>query len=155
MTPRPEPGHAPSAAEVAHDLLSVLWGDEVPTIEALAQALDRLLARSHDVPMADCADEDHDPPPVDGAALYRDVAQRFPDLGLYRVTDPLASIDEALMMADAIDDLADITRDLRQVVWHATNLGADDAAWSFRLLFPHWGRHARELALYLHARCWG
>lgn len=155
MTLRPEPGRAPSAAEIAHDFLSVLWGGDVPTIEILAQALDRPLARSHDVGMADCADEDRDPPPVDGTALYRDVARRFPDLGMYRVTDPLASIDEALMIADAIDDLADITRDLREVVWRDTHMGANDAAWSFRLLYPHWGRHARELALYLHARSWG
>jgi hypothetical protein len=59
------------------------------------------------------------------------------------------------MMGDAIDDLADLTLDMREVVWLAEHVGLDDAHWSFRLHYFHWGRHARELALYLHSRQFG
>lgn len=58
------------------------------------------------------------------------------------------------MVGDAIDDLADLTLDMREVVWLADHVGVDDAHWSYRLHFFHWGRHARELSLYLHARLW-
>ncbi|HET6941361.1 MAG TPA: hypothetical protein VFH89_04275 [Sphingomicrobium sp.] len=59
------------------------------------------------------------------------------------------------MVGDAVDDLTDITQDMRAVVWFADNVGRDDAHWAFRLFFFHWGRHARELSLYLHARRFG
>jgi hypothetical protein len=57
-------------------------------------------------------------------------------------------------MGDAIDDLADIILDVREVVWLADQLTLDDAHWAFRLHFFHWGQHARELLLYLQARQW-
>ena len=80
------------------------------------------------------------------------VAERFPAYGYYPVADPAASPGEAAMTGDAIDDLLDITLAMREVVWRAENLGVADAVWYFRLDYFHWGRHARELALYLHAR---
>ncbi|WP_426261726.1 hypothetical protein [Sphingomonas sp. DC1100-1] len=142
----------PSAAEIAQEFLLAVWDNETPSIKALSQSLDRLLARSHDIPFADCSDEDRDPPKIDIPALYQEVAVRFPDLGMYPVADPLAPLDDDKMMADAIDDIADITRDLREVIWREAHLGVDDANWYFRIMFFHWGRHARELSLYLHAR---
>ena len=57
-------------------------------------------------------------------------------------------------MGDAINDLADLTLDMREVCWLAEHAGVDDAHWSFRLHFFHWGLHARELSFYLHARLW-
>jgi hypothetical protein len=56
------------------------------------------------------------------------------------------------MMADAIDDLANITGDMREVVWCAEHVSMDDANFMFRLLFIHWGQHARRSAYYLHDR---
>lgn len=53
------------------------------------------------------------------------------------------------------DDLSDLTLDMREVVWTAEHLGIDDAHFAFRLLFFHWGQHARELSLYLSSRLWG
>lgn len=81
--------------------------------------------------------------------------------GAFRATeltplaDPTKSLDDALMMADAIDDLADLTSDMREVVWIAEHLGIDDAHFTFRVLFSHWGQHVRELSLYLCGRLWG
>jgi hypothetical protein len=143
------------AASIAHEFLAVVWDGDPPAHEVLLQALDRLLARSHEVSFADCADAEDEPPTIDGPALYHSVALRFPDLGMYPVADPLASVEDDKMLADAVDDLADITKDLREVGWRDEHLGADAAAWCFRLLYFHWARHARELGLYLHARQFG
>ena len=142
---------SPSIAAAAH-FLDVVWNGEAPGDEALLAALDRLLAAYHGAPDTGPSDTELEAPRSGGPALYREVANRFPDYGLYPVSDPTASPGEAGMTGDAIDDLADLTSDMREVVWLAENIGADDAHWSLRLLYFHWGRHARELALYLHAR---
>jgi hypothetical protein len=140
------------AVEAARHFLSVVWEGDAPTDAMLLEALDRLVVAYHATPDADVSDHDLEAPRQDRASLYKEASERFPGYGLYPVADPFASIDEALGMGDAIDDLADITSDMREVVWLADQLALDDAHWVFRLLFSHWGRHARELALYLHAR---
>lgn len=71
-----------SAADIAREFLSVVWDGEALDVETVSRALDRLLAQSHDVSFLDCAENDRDPPAVDGPALFRDVAQRFPDYGI-------------------------------------------------------------------------
>jgi hypothetical protein len=143
------------AASIANEFLSVVWDGSPPDNETLLRALDRLLSRSHEVLNAHCADDDTEPPTTDGPALFQAAALRFPKFGMYPVVDPLASIDDDKMLACAVDDIADITRDLREVIWRDEHLGSDDAAWCFRLLYFHWARHARELSLYLHARQFG
>lgn len=151
----PDPlDHSP-AIEAARNFLTVAWEGPAPTDAALSAALDRLLTAYHAAPGAAPSDSDREAPGRDYPSLYKEVAARFPDYGLYPVADPMGQPNEAVMMADAIDDLADLTSDMREVVWFVENLGTDDAYRAFRLHFPHWGRHARELSLYLHARQFG
>jgi hypothetical protein len=143
------------AVEAARQFLSAVWDGEPPTDEALLFALDRLVAAFHHTPEAGPADTDLEAPRAGGPALYSKVAERFPAYGLYPKSDQSASFEDAGMMGDAIDDLSDLTLDMREVVWLADHIGLDDAHWSFRLGYSHWGRHARELGLYLHARQFG
>jgi len=140
-----------SAAKIAHDFLSVVWDGDPPDNAELSAALDQLLYNSHSIPFADGTETYLAPPDTDYPTLFREASARFPTLGNYPVADPLESIDDEKLLADAIDDIADITSDLREVIWRDENLGAEDAAWCFRLLYFHWGRHARGLSLYLHA----
>lgn len=142
------------SVDAAHDFLEVVWNGSAPADDALAAALDRLLVAYHATPNVAPSDSDVEAPRQDGPSLYKEVAARFPDHGFYPVSDPTAAIENAAMIGDAIDDLADLTLDMREVVWLAENLGYNDAHWFFRLHFFHWGRHARELGLYLHARQW-
>jgi len=142
-----------TAAEIAQTFLDVLWADTPPSDAQLAAALDRLLAASHDVLPDDGADGDVTPPQDEWSNLYKQIGVRFPDYGYYSVANPLTLGDASVTVGDAIDDLADLTQDLQQVVWRGQHVGASEAAWYFRLMYEaHWGRHARELALFLHAR---
>lgn len=56
------------------------------------------------------------------------------------------------MVGDAIDDLSDITLEMNEVIWLAENAGEAVAQQAYRSLYFHWGRHARDLAMLLHAR---
>lgn len=103
-------------------------------------------------PIADPSEHDPDPPSENGPALFQAVAARFPEYGYYPVADPLASIEKTASLGDAIDDIADITRDVREVVWRSESQGLADAHWSFQLNYFHREQHARELSLYLYAR---
>ncbi len=111
-----------AAASIATEFLSVVWEGCPPDDATLLQAVDRLLYRSLEVPHASCAEEDKEPPSTDGPELFQAAAQRFPSFGMYPVADPLASIDDDKMLACALDDIADITRDLRQVIWRDETL---------------------------------
>jgi len=126
-----------------------------PTDEQLARALDELVVGYHQAPEGSPADDETDPPDSGRPARYAYYAERFPQLGLYSVADPLNVPDEKPLVSDAIDDLADIASDLEEVIWRSENLGADDAHWHFRRLYTiHWGQHVRELSLYLHTKLW-
>lgn len=138
--------------QAAREFLSVVWEGDPPTDEQLLRSLDRLIATYHSTPAGGVTDEKVDAPEKDGATIYREVALRFPQLGLYPIADPSAEYNDALMMADAIDDLADIIGDMQEVVWFAEHVSMEDAHFMFRLHFFHWGQHARGLANYLHDR---
>jgi hypothetical protein len=143
--------------EAARHFLQVVWDGNAPNDAALLAALDRLVAAYRDTPDVGPSESELEAPRLGGPPLYEELAKRFPDYGYYPVSDAAGSPGDeaAAMTGDAIDDLMDLTLDMREVVWLADHVGADDAHWSFRLLFFHWGRHARELSLYLHARQFG
>lgn len=140
------------AIEAARDLVALILEGPPPHDSTLARALDRLAAAYHDVPDAAPSEGDTEPPEADSAALTKRLGERFPDYGFYPVADPLGASDAPLMLGDAIDDLLDLVLDLGAAVWLADHVGLDHAHWYLRLLHFHWGRHLRELALYLHAR---
>lgn len=146
--------HSPALAAARHFLATVLK-DEVPTDEALLAALDQLVAAYHETPDGDVTNVDVDVPRQVGASLHKELSARFPHYGFYPVADPAKPIEEAMMMGDAIDDLTDLTLDMREVTWLAEHVGIEDAHSSFRLQFFHWGQHARELSIYLCSRVWG
>jgi hypothetical protein len=122
-----------------------------PTLDALIQALDSLAAAYHGAPAGRPAD-DAEPPEGDYAASYATLSDRFPDYGFYATTDPSEPVSDVLA-GDAIDDLADIVGDLSDLIWREDVLGADDAHWWLRERFAtHWGRHLRDLSVYLHTK---
>jgi hypothetical protein len=54
-------------------------------------------------------------------------------------------------VGDAIEDIADIVGDLKEVLWCFKHTSENDALWNFHNYFKiHWGRHLRDLQLYLH-----
>jgi hypothetical protein len=125
--------------------------DGTPDEAALLRALDRLLAAYHDAPEAEPDDSDREPPAQETDTSAEVVAARWPELGAYAVADPLDA-DGPFMAGHAHDDLVDIASDLRKAIWRAENVGVADGLWWLLLMHFHWGRHARDLASYLHAR---
>jgi hypothetical protein len=92
-------------------------------------------------------------PAEDYQATYQVVGRRFPTLGYYNVPNSITrEIGESkISVGDAIDDVVDILLDLKDVIWRFQNTSADDALWDLSEGFKyHWGRHLRQLQLYLH-----
>ncbi|MFT3989668.1 DUF5063 domain-containing protein [Aestuariivirga sp.] len=135
------------------DTLHLLLDGEPPSTEQLAEALDRLMAALHASPAGDVAETAAELPHQPYDERYFALKRRFPDFGLYAIADPSDLSLATPMTGDAIDDLADISTNLEEVLWRAEHIGIEDALWHFRFLYQtHWGQHLRELALYLHAK---
>lgn len=97
-----------------------------------------------------------DPPRADAAQIRGDLVAAFPSLGHYAVVTPVLDPEAEVLMGDAIDDLADITSELRDVEWRLANTTAADATWAFRFGFEHhWGRHLADVRSYLHYELFG
>ena len=135
---------------VARDFVRAVTEGDPPSPADLIVMLDRLAHAYHDCPPGDVHDEKFAPPARDWPATYRLIASRFASLGLYATSDPTTTDIENLV-ADAIDDLADIVGDLRDAIATYEQVGPDDGHWDFRFSFQsHWGAHLRRLAFYLH-----
>jgi hypothetical protein len=141
--------------QTAWRLLDLILQEDPPSDAALAQALDELALAFHDSPEGAPAASNRHPPERDNAPLRTIIVARFPGYGHYTVAKPLDPSAASLTNADAIDDFVVIAGDLAEAVWRFDHLGADDAYWFLRLMHFHWGRHMRELSLYLHARRFG
>ena len=125
-----------------------------PSDQPLARSLDELAVAYHEAPEGDpTEDEVEAPEREDYRERYARLGERFPDYGYYSIADWSDALNKECLVADAIDDLADIVGDLTEVVWRFDNIGPDDAHWYFKFLFEaHWGRHLRHLSLYLYGR---
>lgn len=143
--------HSPSI-EAARELVTLILEGEPPTDFRLAYALDRMAAAWHAAPEGQRIYPGIDPPERDLAALRAFLEARFPDYGFYRAADLRVPGDSPQGIGDAIDDLLDLVLDLSAAVWLADQVDLDDGHWHLHLLHFHWGRHLRDLALYLHMR---
>ncbi len=93
------------------------------------------------------------PPEIDSGKIREKVEKKFPEFGFYNVVDDFVENigDSEILVGDAIDDISDIVHDLEEVVWCFENTSKDDALWTFEFSFnSHWGKHLRDLQLYLH-----
>lgn len=150
----PAPHETMVAAILAYvELLKDQPDDENVRLDRLAQALDRLVIEYHRAPDVEPEMVDVESPTVPYEPLAKRAALSFPELGYYADVEPEGGLDQEIGLADAIDDLADIARDLTDVLWHLDNVGVNDAIWVFRFGYQsHWGMHLHRLRLYLHAK---
>jgi hypothetical protein len=148
---------AADVIEAVREYLDLLGREPLQgrALPVLARALDRLALAYHDTESMVLDDTDTPDPPSQDYRQLRDQAVRcFPELGYYHTPSslPLEIESEAtLTLGDGIDDVADITGELTQIVWRWENNGSAEAVWYFRLGYEsHWGRHLHDLRGYLH-----
>lgn len=142
-----------------NNFLDLILGHDskLEDLNKLIFALDRLAILSHKIEYKFDETDYPDKSNFDYSAIRKKVDKRFPVLGLYNITiDVSEKIGESVIAtSDAIDDLTDITLDLLNVRWRFENTSNNDALWHFELSFrSHWGRHLRDLQLYLHDLYW-
>jgi len=128
-------------------------GDEEADRDALADALDRLVALGRHAPSPE-SDEDREAPRMDTAPLRDTIATRFPMLGEYNTPENVTfAIGETqCLVGNAVDDLAELIGDLDEVRWHFRNSEEGSAMWEFRFSYDNsWGRNAANLRWFLEA----
>jgi len=124
---------------------------EAARIRQLAEILDQLACVYHKLPDGAAYSADAE---LTGYNDMRKAAVRvFPDFGFYAVVPPEPDPNVKALMGDAIDDLADIALEMKQVEWLWENGDPRDAERHFRFGYQiHWGRHLHDLRSYIHAQ---
>ncbi|MDI6624942.1 MAG: DUF5063 domain-containing protein [Brevundimonas sp.] len=130
--------------------LALDGGDEKTRLGDLAVALDSLVATYNTAPLTEPGEDDL-PPEAEFHPSYDRIGAAYPELGYYADVDPIFAERSEPLLADAIDDLMDICRDLAEAKWRAENVSVEDAAWHFRFSYQiHWGKHLHRLRTHLH-----
>jgi hypothetical protein len=161
-TRRPKQGLTVSAdrediRRVVQDFLGlVLHGEPGDVAEQrLAILLDQLALAQH-LGASDADPKSYGDPPEWAYGERRTAATRvFPDFGYYNWPElVLKGVGTSkCLVADAIDDVADIAGELAEVEWRWNQTSAADALWHFSYTYRmHWREHLRGLQLYLAAR---
>lgn len=135
----------------------VLNNDSLEDLDELIVELDNLALLVSNVDFEFDKKDYPDSPKLDYVEIRRCVEARFPTLSFYNSAEGVESEigKPTILVGDAIDDLTDIVRDLKEVLWCFKNTSNNDALWHFQTSFrSHWGRHLRELQLYLHKKMW-
>jgi len=120
--------------------------------ERLSLVLDQLAFGYHYITYNFDNKEYPEAPEQDSKTLRQLIVTRFPNYGYYNSPDEFTSniAETKVVVGDAIDDILDITIELKDVMWCWQNTSIDDALWHFKNGFDtHWGLHLRELQLYL------
>ena len=128
---------------------------EVPQ---LIRLLDRLAAAVPFERVDDAPETERSPP--EQPDLRAQLDRRFPEFWFYATATPLADDGRPALgetgCADAIDDLLDIGRDLRDARWYRDHGEPGDGERYLAQMFRnHWGRHLRDLQSFLHQFVFG
>ena len=121
----------------------------------LLLALDRLALSYHFANFKFDEKDYPEPPHRTYQAMREVVSATFPNLGYYNVAADISEkiVESLTNVGDAIDDICDIAGELENVLWCWDNTTVDNALWHFRFGYEsHWGKHLRDLQLYLYAK---
>ncbi|MHC4989503.1 MAG: DUF5063 domain-containing protein [Planctomycetota bacterium] len=140
----------------AHDLIELV--DRGPRRDGdpladLTAALDRL-AQAAATAEAYMGPSNLDPPSPQYEEVRRRVVRSFPQLGYYNIPamicDSIAQTE--IHVGDAVDELADIVRDLEDALWCLAEGGPAEGTLQFDFGYHcHWGEHLANLRWYLFA----
>jgi len=123
---------------------------------ALIAVLDELACSTNNVNYVFDETDFPDSPQQDYQQIREKVRNAFPTLGYYNTAQETSENLEAteVVVGDSIDDITDIAIDLNDVLWCYSNTSENDAMWHYLNSYKtHWGKHLRELQLYLYGKC--
>jgi hypothetical protein len=74
-------------------------------------------------------------PSVDYGEKRNTISELFPEYGYYCLsTGKIDGFGESDMVGDAVDDLADLSRDFEEVLWRFEHTSSEDALWYFQFM---------------------
>ena len=146
-----------NTSELAQGFINFVKTGEHDDLELLSTWLDRLSAHYEHISFVFDETDYPDCPDQNYQSLRDLVSSKFPSLGYYYVATPIEPTNDAeVTIGDAVDDVADILRDLVEVQWYFENTSVEYALWHYENSYKfHWSRHLRDLQSYLLHRTWG
>ncbi|MBI2519295.1 MAG: DUF5063 domain-containing protein [Bdellovibrio sp.] len=129
------------------------WRDKINRNKKLLMLLDSLALAQADIKYKFDEMDYPDPPKNHFSEVMKLVRQKFNDFGNYNwpaeIEENLSKTD--IIVGDAIDDILDIYREMKEIQWRLKNTSANDALWCFENHYNiHWGTHLRNLQRYVH-----
>jgi hypothetical protein len=136
------------------DLIENGRGSVEENEKSLSLLLDKLALASHFVNDSKGQSADLKIPQIDSTKLREIVSNRFPKYGYYNSPNDVTSkiTETEITVGDAIDDILDITMELKTVLFYWDNSSSENALFQYQNGFNnHWALHLRELQLYILA----
>jgi len=134
----------------------VTWGDreilDSDKERLLFQQLSELMVAALEMEDGEPVSDDYHPPEQDIHQIRDIISHNFPHFGYYNIPESLKENigDSAVITADAVDDLADIIKELHEVLWLHSGNHREGAEWHFKFNFStHWGSHLSRLIYYV------
>jgi hypothetical protein len=117
------------------------WGDKNYSPNERAQILERQLVRIYnlyfDLKDKEIDFKDYEEPKIDYKDLYEIIKSNFPDFGFYNellnINEKIGEYENAI--GDAIDDITDIVKELKEIEYCIEHYGEDIGIYNFRFAF--------------------
>ncbi|WP_167481730.1 DUF5063 domain-containing protein [Leptospira congkakensis] len=134
----------------------VKWSDHILSENDKADILMGQLLRIHSLYYETDYNLDNsvypDPPNLDYWEVRKKIEMNFPEFKAYNTVYDVTieSQENKIIQVDPYDDLTDLVKDFKEIVWFFENTSSDNALWHFKSGYMHhWGQHISNLTYFL------
>ena len=136
------------------DIIS--WGECARTginnCDLLAVQLSQI--NSFIIQIEDLSDDNEysEPPAIDTRKISHFIFLNFPEFSCYNISSDVTTkiAETSILVGDSRDDLLDIIKDFKEILWYLENTSTANAIWHLKFGYSaHWGKHLIDLLSYL------
>ena len=126
---------------------------ELSNIDLLFKKLSEINILAFDFPDAFDDAEYPDPPNIETKSIELNIQKNFPEFYQYEITAHIKinSSEDEIFIGYPEDDLTDIIKEFKDIIWYYNNTTIDNTAWFIKFGYKsHWGKHLNDLLYFLY-----